>query len=288
MIHKVNFLLQMLMTLLKIEINTDCYRWNRVASNNFRWLFCRKTFTTEQLERSFWPYTLCMRNVFAGSPTNAWRLLISSFILKHIIKCTITEAHRQPQIRRLSLLLKNWKLSLLSYMRGELQKKVMYFYIISGLKDGASHCPKALCPETDSVKFLFLSFDIKSNRSQRQQTKNFVIFSEVWNLVIDNYYTSYEPQAFITFDEQFFPSKGLFSQFMASKPDKFGQKYCLAADKESKYLINGFPYIKKDKTRPVNERASDHFVMQLMRLYLSKGRNIRTHNYFTSVRLSTQ
>ena len=38
-----------------------------------------------------------MKNVFAGSPASAWCLLISRFILKHMIKCTITEAHRQPQ-----------------------------------------------------------------------------------------------------------------------------------------------------------------------------------------------
>ena len=41
------------------------------------------------------PYT--KRNVLAGSPASAWRLLIDDFILKHIAKCTITEAHRQLQ-----------------------------------------------------------------------------------------------------------------------------------------------------------------------------------------------
>ena len=41
------------------------------------------------------PYT--KRNVFAGNPASAWRLLIHGFILKHIAKCTITEAHRQLQ-----------------------------------------------------------------------------------------------------------------------------------------------------------------------------------------------
>ena len=35
--------------------------------------------------------------MFAGSPASAWRLLIDDFILKHIAKCTITEAHRQLQ-----------------------------------------------------------------------------------------------------------------------------------------------------------------------------------------------
>ena len=41
------------------------------------------------------PYT--KRNVFAGSLASAWRVLIDDFNLKHIAKCTITEAHRQLQ-----------------------------------------------------------------------------------------------------------------------------------------------------------------------------------------------
>ena len=41
------------------------------------------------------PYT--KRNVFAGSSASAWRLFINYFILKHIPKRTINEAHRQLQ-----------------------------------------------------------------------------------------------------------------------------------------------------------------------------------------------
>ena len=43
------------------------------------------------------PTSYTKRNVFAGSPANAWRLLIDDFILKHTAKCIITEAHRQVQ-----------------------------------------------------------------------------------------------------------------------------------------------------------------------------------------------
>ena len=90
---------------------------------------------------------------------------------------------------------------------------------------------------------------MKSSRSQRLQTDKFALFSEVWNHVIENFRTMYKPGAFITVDEQLFPSKARcpFTQYMASKPDKFGQKYWLAVDKQSKYLINGFPYVGKDE-----------------------------------------
>ena len=75
---------------------------------------------------------------------------------------------------------------------------------------------------------------------------------------------------------------------MASKPDKFRQKYWLAVDKDSKYVINGFPYIGKDEMCFSTERVSDRVVMQLMLPYLCKGRNVTTDSYFTSVQLANQ
>ena len=151
------------------------------------------------------------------------------FLLIALFSNTLQNAQLQNptanhKIRRLLLLLKNWKFSLLSCMRGKLQQKVTYLYMISGLKDEAYHYTKALCIKTESLKFSFLYFDIKSNRSQRLQTDKFALFSKVWNRFIDNCYTSYKPGAFITVDEQLFSSKArsFFTQCMASKPDKFG------------------------------------------------------------------
>ena len=73
-------------------------------------------------------------------------------------------------------------------------------------------------------------------------------------------------------DKQIFPSKARcpFTQFMASKPDKYGQKYWLVVDKDSKYVANGFPYVGKDELRSTNERVSDHVVMKLVEPYLKK------------------
>ena len=134
----------------------------------------------------------------------------------------------------------------------------------------------------------FLRFDVKSNCSHRLQINNFPLFSEVWTHFTDNCCALYKPGAFITVDEQHFPSKARcpFTQYMASKPNKFGQKDWLAVDKESKCVINGFPYVGKDEMRFSTERVSDRVVMQLMRLYLCKGRNVTTDSYFTSVKLA--
>ena len=61
-----------------------------------------------------------------------------------------------------------------------------------------------------------------------------------------------------------------------SKPDKYVQKYRLAVDKDSKYIINGFPYLEKDESQSKNDRLSDLVVMKLMGPYLKKGRNVIT------------
>ena len=54
------------------------------------------------------------------------------------------------------------------------------------------------------------------------------------------------------------------------------------------FVINGFPYVGKDEMRSSTERVSDCVVMQLMRPYLCKRRNVTTDSYFTSVKLSNQ
>ena len=153
---------------------------------------------------------------------------------------------------------------------------------------GIVFCKQVMSRDRFKEILRFLRFDKKSSRSERLQTDKFALFSTVWNRFIENFIAYYKPGAFLTVDEQLFPSKARcpFTQFMASKPDKYGQKYCLVVDKDSKYVANGFPYIGKDELRSTNERVSDHVVMKLAEPYLKKGRNIITDNYFTSVKLA--
>ena len=47
------------------------------------------------LKESPGPSSYALRNIQALSPASAWLLFIDKFILEHIRKCTITEAHRQ-------------------------------------------------------------------------------------------------------------------------------------------------------------------------------------------------
>ena len=43
------------------------------------------------------PSSYARRNIQVASPAIAWLLFIDRFILEHIRKCTITEAHRQTK-----------------------------------------------------------------------------------------------------------------------------------------------------------------------------------------------
>ena len=74
---------------------------------------------------------------------------------------------------------------------------------------------------------------------------------------------------------------------MGNKPDKFGIKFWLAADVESKYLLNGSPYLGKEETRSPGQLVGESVVMKLVEPFLGKGRNITTDNFFTSLKLAT-
>ena len=51
-------------------------------------------------------------------------------------------------------------------------------------------------------------------------------------------------------------------------------------------LINDFPYLGKNNTRPKTERLADNVVLNLSALYMIRGKNIITDNYFTSLNLA--
>ncbi|GFV43397.1 piggyBac transposable element-derived protein 4 [Trichonephila clavipes] len=73
---------------------------------------------------------------------------------------------------------------------------------------------------------------------------------------------------------------------MPSKPDKFGIKFWFAADVDSKYVLNGFPYLGKDEECPENLSLSEYVVLRFTEPFEYKGRNITTDNLFTTRNLS--
>ena len=122
------------------------------------------------------------------------------------------------------------------------------------------------------------------------QTDKFALISNVWYSFIENSQNCYVPGQNITIDEQLFPSKARcrFTQYMPNKPDKFGIKFWLASDLQSKFIINRFPYLGKDETRQSSIPLSEFVVLKLIEPFTGAGRNVTTDNFFTSKSLASK
>ena len=135
-----------------------------------------------------------------------------------------------------------------------------------------------------------LQFDDFQQRRQRRETDKFCLISEVWNSFIENCKKYCVPNNFLSIDEQLFPCKTKcpFIQYMANKPDKFGIKFWLLADAQTKYLCNGKPYLGKDPTRSRCTDLPGDVCLNLLQSCFGKGYNLTTDNYFTSLKLADE
>ena len=111
----------------------------------------------------------------------------------------------------------------------------------------------------------FLRFDYKQTRSHRLATDKLALISIVWYIFVGNCLKHYKPGANITVDEQLFPTKARrrFTQYMPNKPDKFGIKFWMAADEQTRYMLHSFPYLGKDDLRPEGMTLGEHVVLRL-------------------------
>jgi hypothetical protein len=221
--------------------------------------------------------------------TSAFRLLIDKPLLRHIQRATVEQAHCVQGSTA-------WEMSLdeldaflaILYARGAYGAKGLSLKSLWSSKWGPPFFRDTMSRNRFMEIMKYLRFDLKSTRSIRLQTDQFALASTPWNTFIANSILCYKPGENITIDEQLFPTKARckWTQYIASKPDKFGIKFWLAVDVSSKYLVNGAPYLGKDEARPPGLRLSDSVVMNLMDPYMGKGRNVTTDNFFTSLKLA--
>uniref|UniRef100_A0A669CUC4 PiggyBac transposable element-derived protein domain-containing protein n=1 Tax=Oreochromis niloticus TaxID=8128 RepID=A0A669CUC4_ORENI len=133
-----------------------------------------------------------------------------------------------------------------------------------------------------------LRFDDRDTRAERVKTDKFAAISDIWTRFNENCAKSFTPGEHMTIDEQLFPTKVRcpFTQYIATKPDKFGIKFWMATDLDTKYVCSASPYLGKDPSRQKGERLAENVVMKLMEPFLDDGRNVTTDNFFTSLSLS--
>ena len=166
------------------------------------------------------PTNYAKRNIMSGYVTSAFELIIDRHIMEHGNDCTETEAHR--------VLKKDWTITV-----AELRSFLGILYTRS-----------------------LIMRSLKA--SERLQTDKFALISEIWNRFISNSQACYKPYENISIDEQLFPTKAWcrFTIYILNKPHKFGIKFWLAVDVQTKYILNGFPYMGKDETRCSREKRT--------------------------------
>ena len=227
----------------------------------------------------------------SDSPLGAFLLLMDSDMISLVQNCTNVEARRV-------LSNKDWNVSrsellafiALLYVRGAYGGRNIFLESYWNKQWGVSFFSETMARNRFREILRFLRFDMRSTRSIRLQADKFALVSDLWNKFVDNCISSYKPGPNITIDEQLFPTKARcrFTQYMPNKPDKFGIKFWLAVDVDTKYILNAIPYLGKEESRAPSQRLSDWVVMNLMQPYLGKGRNVTTDNFFTSYSLAKQ
>lgn len=235
------------------------------------------------------PTQYARRRIKEGEVATAFHLLMDESMFRHIQNCTQNEARQRLQDN-------SWTVSMdelyafvaILYARGSYGASKLDLKKLWDKTWGPSFFKDTMARDRFREIMRFLRFDVKSSRSQRLENDKFALASAVWNRFIDNCIQCYKPGTDITVDEQLFPTKARcrWTQYIASKPDKFGIKFWLASDVKSKYLVNGFPYLGRDESRPPGQRLGENVVLRLMEPYINTGRNVTTDNFFTSIKLA--
>ncbi|XP_018534114.1 uncharacterized protein LOC108884606 isoform X1 [Lates calcarifer] len=208
---------------------------------------------------------------------SAFMCLCDGVMLQHIRECTIAKARRAGEERA------NWDVSL-----AELKAFIALLYV-RGAYCGKNIDVESFWSEQWSIMFFtttmsknrfqeimrHLCFDQKMTRCCQSTSDKFAHLREVWDRFIKNSIACYRPGRDITVNEQLFPTKVRcpFTQYMSNK---FGIRFWLAVDVDTKYILNGFPYLGKDDSRLATQRIGENVMLKLVEPFVCKGRNITT------------
>jgi len=172
-------------------------------------------------------------------------------MIEHVRKYTELEAFRVLETKWNLSIAKLYAFIGLLYARGAYEAKNMNLSYLWNKKWGPSFFSTTMSRNDFTEIMKFIRFDNRNQRSQRLQNDKFALISEVWYKFIENSQNCYKLGAYLSIDEQLFPTKARcrFTQYIPNKPDKCGIKFWLASDVSSKYIVNSFPYLGKDEGR---------------------------------------
>ncbi|XP_066574776.1 uncharacterized protein LOC136764528 [Amia ocellicauda] len=186
------------------------------------------------------------------SPLSAFHLLIDMQMLRHIQQHTEVEAHKSRSAG-------SWAVSL-----GELQAFVAILYV-----RGAFGCKGGISQEnfwsarwgvpffTETIArnrfreiLRFLRFDLRATTSSTCQLPpagKLVLASEIWEGFLANSAACYTPGETVNANGSLFLTESrscdCWVRYMAKKTERLGIQFWLVADSETRYVMDGFPYL---------------------------------------------
>ena len=129
----------------------------------------------------------------------------------------------------------------------------------------------------------FIRFDDANTRQAKTKQDEAALIRDVWTMFNSNLSKMYEPTENRTIDEQFYPYRGhtKFTQYIPSKPAKYGIKIWWICDAENAYPLKGIIYTcKVGNVREKNQ--GERVANELAAPFKNSGRNITMDNHFAS------
>uniref|UniRef100_A0AAG5D1Q7 PiggyBac transposable element-derived protein domain-containing protein n=2 Tax=Anopheles atroparvus TaxID=41427 RepID=A0AAG5D1Q7_ANOAO len=134
----------------------------------------------------------------------------------------------------------------------------------------------------------FIRFDDGRTRADRKRNDKSAAISEIFEMLNANLRAGYVAGSNVTIDEQLFPYRGGtgFTQYIPSKPAKYGIKVWWACDAASSYPISGQIYTGLAPSGQRERNQGERVVKELSYIFRGSGRSIICDNFFTSYNLA--
>lgn len=133
-----------------------------------------------------------------------------------------------------------------------------------------------------------IRFDDGLTRGERLKTSKSAAIDAIWNIVMANLEEAYNPHQNLTVDEQLFSYHGRtrFTQYIPSKPGKYGIKVWWLCDAKTHYPLKGEIYTGKLDGAARAQNVGEGVVLSLAKKYYYTGRTIYADNFFSSLNLA--
>lgn len=225
----------------------------------------------------------------ATSPYDAWKEFVDEKMLRAVVKHTVDYARSCGDHNFVLSVNDAESFIAIQYCRG-LYGKSHPAHFLWNKEHGIPLFSKIMSRDRYLEILKYLRFDNKSARVRvGPSADKFAPIRELFDLFVNNCETKYTPSFSLTVDEQLLPLKSRcgFITFMPNKPDKYGLKFWVLAEVDTKYVVRVTPYLgAQEKFSRGNVPLAEAVVMDLVQPIKGKGYNVCTDNFFTSLPLA--